>query len=74
MGYKIIITAGGTSEKIDDVRKITNTASGKLGFTIANKLIEVKNDFIDKDTQERMRAIVNAKLMSRKRHRKYDED
>ena len=35
---------------------------------------ESEYDFIDKDTQERMRAIVNAKLMSRKRHRKYDED
>lgn len=40
MKYKIIITAGGTSEKIDNVRKITNSSSGKLGCTIANKLIE----------------------------------
>lgn len=48
MGCKIIITAGGTSEKIDDVRKITNTASGKLGFTIANKLIQEKGIFINK--------------------------
>ena len=33
---KIVITAGGTSEAIDQVRKITNSASGKLGMTIAN--------------------------------------
>ena len=48
MKNKIIITAGGTSEKIDNVRKITNSGSGKLGCTIANKLIELKNDEIEK--------------------------
>ena len=31
---KIIITAGGTSEKIDDVRTITNTSTGRLGYAI----------------------------------------
>lgn len=41
---KIIITAGGTSEKIDNVRKITNSSSGKLGMTIANHLLEKKED------------------------------
>ena len=41
MKYKIIITAGGTSERIDNVRKITNSSSGRLGCTIANKLIEL---------------------------------
>ena len=29
---KVIITAGGTSEKIDNVRKITNSSSCKLGL------------------------------------------
>ncbi len=38
------------------------------------KIKESEYDFIDKDTQERMRVLVNAKLMSKKRHRKYDED
>ena len=37
---KIIITAGGTSEAIDNVRKITNSSSGKLGMTIANELLK----------------------------------
>ena len=41
---KIIITSGGTSEKIDNVRKITNSSSGKLGMTIANHLLEERND------------------------------
>lgn len=48
MKNKIIITAGGTSEKIDNVRKITNSSSGKLGCVIADKLIERKNKIIDK--------------------------
>ena len=48
MKYKIIITAGGTSEKIDNVRKITNSSSGKLGCIIANKLIKLNEENIDK--------------------------
>lgn len=32
---KVIITAGGTSEKIDDVRTITNLSTGSLGKAIA---------------------------------------
>ena len=31
---KILITAGGTSERIDDVRTITNSSTGSLGFAI----------------------------------------
>ncbi len=48
MKNKIIITAGGTSEKIDNVRKITNSSSGKLGLEIANKLLDLKSERIDK--------------------------
>jgi len=44
---KIIITAGGTSEKIDNVRKITNSSSGKLGLCIANELIRSKGKEIE---------------------------
>lgn len=40
MMKRIVITAGGTSEKIDNVRKITNSSSGKLGMTIANRFLE----------------------------------
>ena len=43
---KVIITAGGTSEKIDNVRKITNSSSGKLGMTIANYLLNESDDLI----------------------------
>ena len=41
---KFIITAGGTSEKIDNVRKITNSSSGKLGCVIANTILEEIDD------------------------------
>jgi phosphopantothenate---cysteine ligase (CTP) len=40
---KIVITAGGTSESIDMVRKITNSSTGKLGATIANVLLNRKD-------------------------------
>ena len=43
---KVIITAGGTSERIDNVRKITNSSSGKLGMTIANHLLKENDDII----------------------------
>ena len=34
-GRKVIVTAGGTVERIDPVRYITNDSSGKMGFAIA---------------------------------------
>ncbi|MGD9901513.1 MAG: phosphopantothenoylcysteine decarboxylase [Spirochaetales bacterium] len=39
----VVITSGGTSEKIDDVRKITNRSSGKLGSIIASTLLTDKD-------------------------------
>jgi phosphopantothenate-cysteine ligase len=36
----ILITAGGTAEKIDDVRAITNTGTGTLGSIIADRFAE----------------------------------
>ena len=48
MKYKVIITAGGTSEKIDNVRKITNSSSGKLGCTIATKITQLYEEQIEK--------------------------
>ena len=35
---KVVITAGGTSEYIDKVRKITNSGTGKLGAKIADAI------------------------------------
>ena len=34
----IIVTAGGTRERIDEVRSITNGATGRLGSLIADEL------------------------------------
>lgn len=36
-GKKIIVTAGGTIEKIDEVRYITNRSSGKMGVALAEE-------------------------------------
>jgi phosphopantothenate--cysteine ligase len=38
----ILITAGGTSERIDDVRVISNFSSGRLGLTVAQAFLESK--------------------------------
>lgn len=35
VGKKILVTSGGTKEKLDPVRFITNNSSGKMGFSIA---------------------------------------
>ena len=35
LGKKILVTSGGTKEKLDPVRFITNNSSGKMGFSIA---------------------------------------
>lgn len=43
---KFIITAGGTSERIDNVRKITNSSSGKLGMLISDCLLKERNDIL----------------------------
>ena len=40
-GKKILITAGGTREKIDPVRYITNLSSGKMGLALAKSAEEM---------------------------------
>lgn len=45
---KIIITAGGTSEKIDDVRVISNFSTGKLGLAVAQTILQRENGSEDK--------------------------
>ncbi|MEA4988095.1 MAG: phosphopantothenoylcysteine decarboxylase [Anaerovorax sp.] len=37
---KLIITAGGTTERIDDVRSITNTSTGRLGNAIGTTILK----------------------------------
>lgn len=39
----VVITAGGTSEPIDNVRKITNSSTGKLGCAIAEEILKLNN-------------------------------
>lgn len=44
LGKKILITAGGTREKIDPVRYITNNSSGKMGVALAENAVEMGAD------------------------------
>lgn len=37
---KVLITAGGTEEPIDEVRMITNSATGRLGVTITKAMLD----------------------------------
>lgn len=46
MSRYVLVTAGNTSEPIDSVRSITNTASGKLGSIIADLFIEKGSNVI----------------------------
>lgn len=43
-GKKVVVTAGGTIERIDPVRYITNDSSGKMGFAIAKAAKEMGAD------------------------------
>lgn len=44
MGLNILITAGGTMERIDPVRYLTNDSSGKMGFAAAEAALEMGAD------------------------------
>ena len=44
----IIITAGGTSEKIDEVRVISNFSSGRLGLAVAKSFLESESADVGK--------------------------
>lgn len=48
LGMKIIITAGGTSERIDDVRTITNSSTGRLGYAIGKAFVEKYGDELER--------------------------
>ena len=45
---KVIITAGGTTEKIDDVRSITNLSTGRLGYVIGNSVLKNFGEKLEK--------------------------
>lgn len=45
-GKKVLITAGPTYERIDDVRFIGNFSTGKMGFALAEKSLELGAEVI----------------------------
>lgn len=40
-GQRVVVTAGGTQEPIDPVRRITNRSSGKQGFALAQAALDL---------------------------------
>ncbi|MDQ0914143.1 bifunctional phosphopantothenoylcysteine decarboxylase/phosphopantothenate--cysteine ligase CoaBC [Paenibacillus sp. V4I5] len=40
-GQRVLVTAGGTVERIDPVRYITNDSSGKMGYAIAEEAVRI---------------------------------
>lgn len=46
-----IVTAGGTVEDIDEVRKITNTSTGQLGICLAEEIIKYMEQAGEQDYQ-----------------------
>lgn len=77
-GKKILITAGGTKEKIDPVRYISNSSSGKMGIALADVAVsegaevtlvstfKVKKPYknIVTETAQEMEAVVKEYLNS----------
>ncbi|MCB5952421.1 phosphopantothenate--cysteine ligase [Enterococcus sp. BWT-B8] len=59
---KVLITAGGTSEKIDNVRSITNHSTGRLGRTIAEIFLEKGHQVIYLTTPYAVRPAENKQL------------
>lgn len=51
-GKKVVITAGGTKEKIDSVRFISNFSSGKMGFALADEAYNQGADVVLVSTVE----------------------
>lgn len=60
-GSKVLITAGPTYEAIDPVRFIGNHSSGKMGFALANEMVNLGAEvtLITGPTAEQTKALLN---------------
>ena len=63
---KVLITAGGTQEPIDDVRSITNVSSGKTAAHIANTFIEQGLDVTYVCAENAARPLFDCKVITYK--------
>lgn len=70
VGKKILVTAGPTPVEIDNVRRITNKFSGKLGIEIANELYLRGADVMLLQSYSGIRP---PKYIPNKLHQNYDE-
>ena len=59
---KLLITSGGTSEAIDQVRAITNHASGHLGKLIAEKALDAGHEVTLVTTKQAVKPAPHERL------------
>lgn len=62
-GYKVVVSAGGTSEPIDPVRYITNRSSGKQGYALAQAALDAGADVTLVSAVHHLPAPVGASLV-----------
>ena len=62
MNMKLLITSGGTSEAIDQVRAITNHASGHLGKLIAEKALDAGHEVTLVTTKQAVKPAPHERL------------
>lgn len=62
MNMKLLITSGGTSEAIDQVRAITNHASGNLGKIIAEQALRIGHEVTLVTTKQAVKPEPQEKL------------
>ena len=59
-GRKVLITSGGTIEKIDGVRSIVNTSTGRTGATLAEELLASGHDVVYLHAESGARPITSS--------------
>ena len=62
MNMKLLITSGGTSEAIDQVRAITNHASGNLGKIIAEQALRIGHEVTLVTTKQALKPLPQKNL------------
>jgi len=61
---KFLITAGGTRERIDPVRFISNASSGKMGYALAEAAIDAGHEVVLITAAKGLKAIEGARVVN----------
>lgn len=62
-GMKVVVTAGGTMERIDPVRYISNDSSGKMGFAIAQAAASHGAEVVLISTKDNLKTPIGVELI-----------